>query len=70
MKKYRPRTSPNLSTVQKIQELAKYREQNRDKLGRPPNRRSACRKLRIDYRTVQRYASELLGKWNDEAFHW
>jgi len=70
MGKYRPRHGPNLPTIRKIQELAEYREQNRDQWGRPPTWTSACRKLHMNYRTLQRHAPELLEKWNDRDFHW
>jgi hypothetical protein len=70
MGKYRPRQSLNLPTVRKIQELAEYREQNRDQSGRPPAWTSACRALRLNYRTVRRHAPELLEKWYDQDFRW
>jgi hypothetical protein len=70
MGKYYPRNAPNLPTVQKIHELAEYREQNRDKWGKPPTRISACRAIHLNYRTFQRHAPELLKKWNDPDFHW
>jgi hypothetical protein len=70
MEKYRPRQRPNLPTVQRIRDLAKYREQNRDCWGQPPTWTSACKKIRINYRTVLRHAPELLENWNDSEFHW
>jgi hypothetical protein len=69
-KKYRPRQAPNLPTVKKLRDLAEYREQNRDKWGRPPTWTSACRKIGIGYMTLRRNAPELLEKWDDIDFHW
>ena len=70
MGQYHPRQGSNLPTVQRIRDLAEYREQNRDRWGRPPTWTSACKKVRINYRTVLRYTPELLEKWNDPEFHW
>ena len=70
MGKYRPREGPNLPTVQKIKDLAEYRERNRNQWGKPPAWTGACRKFHMDYRTVRRHAPKLLEKWDDSEFHW
>ena len=70
MGKVSPRHRPNLPTVKRIQDLAEYREQNRDQWGRPPTWTSACKKIGLNYRTVLRHAPELLEKWDDPEFHW
>jgi hypothetical protein len=68
MSTYRPRSGPNLPTIQKLKALAEYRELHRDKWGRPPSSTSACHALRMNHRTAKRHAPELLEKWDDPDF--
>jgi len=70
MRKYRSRWGPNLTTIQRLKDLAEYRELHRDKWGKPPSWTGACRALRMNYRTLKRHAPDLFEKWNDPDFHW
>jgi hypothetical protein len=70
MRTYRPRSGPNLPTIQKLQALAEYRELHRDKWGRPPTWTSACQALHMNYRTVRRHLPQLLENWYNKEVHW
>jgi hypothetical protein len=70
MANYHPRQGLNLPTVKKLQELAEYRERNRDQGGRPPTWTNSWKKIGINYRTVRRHAPELFEKWNEPDFYW
>ena len=40
------------------------------RMGRPPSWTSSCKKIGINYRTVRRYAPELMENWDDKTFRW
>jgi hypothetical protein len=68
MGKYQPSQGRYPLTVQKIRELAEYREHHRDPLGRPPSYSRACKQIGLEQRTVRRHAPELAAKWYDTDF--
>ena len=57
-------------TINKVHELAAYREDCLNKNVLPLIFPYACKKFGISPSTAQRLAPELFEKWNDINFHW
>ena len=63
------RIYPNLGTVERIRELAAYRERCLKEMGQPPVWTAACNRMGVNLRTVIRHAPELAAKWYHPDFH-
>ena len=66
---YHPRQRRHLLTIQKLRELAEYRERHLVPSGRPPSYSRACKQIGLEQRTVRRHAPELAANWYDVDFH-
>jgi hypothetical protein len=58
-----------LETIRKIQELARYREEQFSKNGKIPNFKPACAKIGVSSDTVKRHDPDLFLMWYDEKYH-
>ncbi len=68
--KKRGQRGPNVTTVDKIRRLAKYRNESIRDRGTIPIWSSSCNHLQIDRKTVRKYAPELHKKWDDKDYKW
>ena len=57
-------------TIEKIHELAEYREGYIRETHRPPNFKRAATLLGVSADEVHSYAPELYMQWYDAKFHW
>ena len=60
---------PNVGTIERIRDLAAYREQHMKETGGPPVWTAACYRIGVNLRTVLLHAPELAAKWYDKDFH-
>jgi hypothetical protein len=60
--------APNWITYEKIAELAAYREQEIKTKGMALSLTIACRRTRIDHRTIKRHAPQLIEHWKKRIF--
>ena len=57
-------------SIQKVQDLAEYRDRCISDKGKVPDFRHACHTIGLLPVTVKRHVPELLERWDDPNFRW